>query len=80
VSNRRVELADLETVTDYVEDLHGLLSEGTLTERRAFIRSFVKDVRVTGNEVVLTYTMPLPPERERLEGEGVLPFVHYSGQ
>jgi len=80
VSNRRVECADLETVTDYVEDLHELLSEGTLTERRAFIRSFVKDVRVNNNEVVLTYTMPLPPERDRLEGEGVLPFVHYSGR
>lgn len=41
---------------------HNLLRESSLTERRAFIRSFVKEVKVTGDEALLTYTLPLPPE------------------
>jgi site-specific DNA recombinase len=50
MSDRKVELADLETISYYVDDLHDLLKQGSLTERRAFIRSFIKEVRVTGNE------------------------------
>jgi len=30
--------------------------------RKAFIRGFVKEVRVTGNEVVLNYSMPVLPD------------------
>lgn len=62
LSDRRVELASLETVTRYVDDLRRLLEECSLTERKSFIRSFVNEVKVTGAEVLLTYTMPLPPQ------------------
>jgi len=48
LSDRKVELADLETVIDYVEDLRNLLEESPLTERKSFIKSFVKEVRVSG--------------------------------
>ncbi len=41
LSDRRVELADLETVTQYVADLHNLLNDSTLTEKKSFIKSFV---------------------------------------
>lgn len=58
LSDRRVELASLETVTRYVDDLRNLLGESSLTERKSFIRSFVKEVKVTSDEVLLTYTMP----------------------
>ncbi len=80
MSDRKVELADLETVTGYVDDLHELLKEGSLAERRTFIRSFVKEVRVTGNEVVLNYSMPILPDNVTIEKEGVLPIVHYGGR
>ena len=62
LADRRAELADLETVTRYVDDLRNLLNESSLAERKSFIRSFVKEVKVTGDEVLLTYTMPLPPQ------------------
>ena len=80
MSDRKVELADLETVSCYVDDLHNLLKEGTLAERRAFIRSFIKEVKVTGNEAVLTYTIPILPEKVTIDKEGVLPIVQYSGR
>ena len=79
LSGRRVELADLGLVTEYVEDLRNVLTYSSIAEQRAFIRSFVKEVKVTGNEVLLTYTMPLPPQRITQECAGVLNTVHDGG-
>lgn len=80
LSDKRVELADLATVTHYVEDLRNILSEGSLAERKVFIRSFVKEVTVTGKKVALTYTMPLPPEGT-IEGQIAVPsIVQHGGQ
>jgi hypothetical protein len=80
MSDRKVELAALSTVSCYVDDLHDLLKEGTLAERRAFIRSFVKEVRVTGNEAILSYSMPILPEKVAIEKDGVLPTVQHGGR
>ena len=46
VSDRRVELVNLEMMTEYIADMQAVLREGTVVERKAFIRSFVKDIRV----------------------------------
>ena len=72
-------LADLATVTEYVDDLRNLFNYSSLAEQRVFIRSFVKEVKVTGDEVLLTYTMPLPPQGISEERVGVLCSVHSSG-
>ena len=79
LSDRRVELATPEVVRSYVADLHSLLANSELVERRAFIRSFVKEVRVTGDEVVITYTMPLTPDGSSMDRVGVLPTVRHGG-
>lgn len=82
-SDRRVELASLKNIVGYVTDLRKLLNESPLAEKKAFIRGFVKEVKVTGNEVLLCYTMPLLPEglsEEKAELQKVLPIVHYGGQ
>lgn len=62
LSDRRMELADEKTVTRYVEDLRNLLSESELTERKSFLRSFVKEVEITGDRAVLTHTIPMLPK------------------
>jgi len=80
MSDRKVEIADLESISGYVDDLHDILKEGSLTERRAFIRSFVREVKVTGNEVLLNYTMPILPDNLTIEKDGVLPTVRYGGR
>jgi len=72
-------VADLETVTRYVDDLRSLLEESSLAERKSFIRSFVKEVKVTGDEVLLTYTMPLLPQGTSAERVGVLCSIHHGG-
>ncbi len=70
----------METVKSYVEDLRNLLEDSPLIERKSFIKSFVKEIRVTGNEAVLTYTIPILPEKVTIEKEGVLPIVQYGGR
>jgi site-specific DNA recombinase len=79
LSDRRVELADAETVAGYVADLRDLLNESSLSERKTFIRSFVKEVKVTGDEALLTYTIPMLPKGMSEEKLPVLPIVHHGG-
>ena len=78
LSDRRVELASPEIVKSYVADLRTLLTRSELTERRAFIRSFVKEVRVTNDEVVISYTMPLVSNGLSEDKIGVLPIVQHG--
>ena len=62
-----------------LEDLKGILNDSPLNETRAFIRSFVREVEVTGSEVLLTYTM-LMAEGLVEEQLPVPPIVHNGGQ
>lgn len=80
VSDRKVELVNLETMTEYIVDMQAVLREGTLVERKAFIRSFVKDIRVSGDDAALTYSVPELPEKIFLEEAGVPRIVHYGGR
>jgi site-specific DNA recombinase len=80
LAERRIELADRDTVEAYVADMHALLDKTSLAERRAFIRSFVREVKVTGSEVLLTYTLPLSPEYLCAGRDEVLPTVQYGGR
>ena len=79
LSDRRVELADLETVTQYVADLHNLLNDSTLTEKKSFIKSFVSEVQVTGTEVSLAYNLPVSEGKLVNETCVVPPIVHDGG-
>ena len=80
LSDRRVELADAETVAQCVIDLRNTLSESPLAERKSFVRSFVKEVKVTGDEVLLTYTIPMLPGGMTEEKLPVLSIGHYGGR
>jgi len=75
-----VELADLKTISNYIADLHGLLRNGTLAEKKSFVRSFIKEVKVTGDDVLLTYTMPMLPRGIIVEKLPVLSTVHNGGR
>lgn len=79
LSDRRVELADAETVARCVVDLRNLLTDSSLAETKSFVRSFVKEVKVTGDEVLLTYTIPMLPKEVTEERLPVLSIVHGGG-
>ena len=80
MSDRRVESFNLETMTEYIADMQAVLLEGTLVERKAFIRSFVKDIRISGADAGLTYFVPELSEKVSLEEVGVPRTVHYGGR
>lgn len=44
--------------------MHGLLEASELAKRKAFIRSFVKEITVTGNEVRVIYDMPILDKKQ----------------
>ena len=62
LSQRRVVLDDVETITAYCEDLSKYLNESELTERRAFIESFVKEIVVQPGGAVVRYAIPMPED------------------
>ena len=62
LSERRVKLEDLETVAAFAQDMSEFLKESELTERRAFIKSFVKEIVVSPGQAKVRYTIPMPPD------------------
>ena len=80
MSDKQVELVDLNTMTGYITEMQEVLREGTLIERRAFIRSFVQEIKVKGNEALMTYSPPIPPEMIALNGDAVPRIVHHGGR
>ena len=80
MSDKKVELVDLNLMTDYVTEMQEILRNSSLTERRAFIRSFVQEIKVTGNEVLMTYSPPIPPDKLALSGDTVPRIVHHGGR
>jgi hypothetical protein len=80
LAERRLELADAETVSTCVADLRNLLIETSLVEKKSFIKSFIKEIKVTGDQVLVTYTMPMLPKGLTEEKLPVLSIVHDGGQ
>lgn len=63
-----------------VEGLRQFINSSDLSQRRAFIKNFVKEIKITGDEGCITYTFPIPPDNHEEEQLGVLPIVRYSGR
>ena len=56
LSGQKAEVPSKEEVAEYAVDLRQLLEESPLVERKSCIRSFVKELKVTRDDVLLTYT------------------------
>ncbi len=79
LSDRHIQMANPDMVAECISDLRYLLSGSSLSQKKSFVRSFVKEVKVTGEEVLLTYTVPLLPKGVTEEKEPVLSIVHDGG-
>ena len=69
----------METIAAYAQNMSEFLNESELTERRAFIESFVKEIIVMPGDALMRYTFPMPDdspipgkltERVALDGSG----------
>ncbi len=87
LAERREVLDVVDTITAYAQDMRESLLKSDLTESRAFIKSFVKEIDVAPGRAVIRYSIPLP-EDSRIPGRDteevaltspVLSTVHYGG-
>ena len=60
LKRRRVTLDRMETITGFATDMRKYLRTSELVETRAFIRSFVKKIRVKPGTATIRYTLPTP--------------------
>ena len=74
-----VEEVDVSVVKGYAKDLRNLLEESEFTERKAFLRSFVRRVEVDKTEVIVRYRLPLPPDGRSEDRARVLPIDTFGG-
>ena len=62
LSQRRAVLDDMNTIAAYAQDMSEFLNESELTERRAFIETFVKEIVVMPDNALMRYTVPMPDD------------------
>ena len=62
LAGRRVGLDDAKTIAAFAQDMSRFLRESDFTERKSFIRSFVKEVVVDPEKATIRYTVPTPPD------------------
>ena len=49
----------METIAAYAQDMSEFLNQSKMTERRAFIETFVKEIVVMPGSALLRYTIPI---------------------
>ena len=64
LTQRRSVLDDVDTVESYAKELRDFLKSSELTERKAFIQSFVKEIVVVPDDALLRYTVPMPSDSQ----------------
>ena len=79
IANRGIELLDVDLIKRRAQDLRQLLVESELTERKAFLRSFVKRIETDGKSVNVRYRMPIVPGVNGWEDVSVLPIDNLGG-
>ena len=60
LAQRRKVLDDVNAVAAYAREMKDFLEESELTERRAFIETFVKEILVVPGDALMRYTVPMP--------------------
>ena len=53
-------LGDPREIAGYAREMEDFLDRSELTERRAFIETFVREVAVTPDQTLLRYRVPMP--------------------
>ena len=67
LAQRRAVLDDVKTITAYAKDMSRFLQKSELTERRAFIETFVKEIELLPDNAVVRYTIPISQSTQKTE-------------
>lgn len=79
IAGKGIELLDVALIQERARDLRKLLVESDLTERKAFLRSFVKRLETDGKSVTVRYKLPLVPGPSGWDDISVLPIDNLGG-
>ena len=72
LSERRAVLDNVDTIAAFAEDMSEFLMTSEITESRAFIKSFVKEIKVKPGKATVYYTLPEPAVPEGYTAESYL--------
>ena len=67
LSQRRAYLDTVSTIAAYAKDTKDFLGESDLTDRRAFIESFVKEIIVIPGDALIRYAVPISQSTQKTE-------------
>ena len=59
LSERQAVLDNVDTIAAFAEDMSDFLMTSEITESRAFIKSFVKEIKVKPGKATVFYTLPI---------------------
>ncbi|MSQ09221.1 MAG: hypothetical protein EXR44_08040 [Dehalococcoidia bacterium] len=59
--------------------MEALLNEGTVSERRVILKSFVKEILKGDAEATVFYTLPMPPEQVGVTLSSALTLGSFGG-
>ena len=62
LSQRRAALDEVKPIAAYAQEMSEFLKESELTDRRAYIEAFVKEIVVMPGDALLRYTIPMPDD------------------
>ena len=62
LAQRRKVLDDVNAIAAYAREMKDFLEESELTERKAFIETFVKEILVVPGDALMRYTVPMPDD------------------
>ena len=62
LARHRSTLGDAVEIAEYAREMDDFPDRSELTERRAFIESFVREIVVMPGQALLRYTMPMPDD------------------
>ena len=62
LSDRRQFLDSADTIATFAEDMNEFLKTSELTQTRAFVYSFVKEIEVKPGKAAIVYSIPTPED------------------
>ena len=62
LADRRLMLDSADTIAAFAQEMSEFLKTSELTETKAFVRSFVKEVQVKPGKATIIYTIPTPED------------------
>ena len=62
LSDRRQFLDSADTIATFAEDMSAFLKTSELTQTRAFVHSFVKEIEVKPSKAAIVYSIPTPED------------------